>query len=241
MNVDAASRGENPLSTLANVIVAPNAAFASIRERPRWVVPFVVVSVVYTVASYLIVPAMTHAMSVWYPAQMAADPRTASLTPDQAKQVLGFAVAGVKYGWLAAPVIVLCAALAIALVLLVVTAAAHGSGGYGRLFALALNVGVISFGIGSLVLAAIVIARGAESFASPVEITSSLPSLAWLWPAAPPKMQALLAGVNPFAIWSFVLLALGTSSVARVSRAAGFVGAAIVVVGTILIGVAAAR
>jgi membrane protein, antimicrobial resistance system len=242
MNVEAANPGgESALSTLVNVLIAPQSAFASIRERPRWLVAFVVVSVLAMIASYLEIPAVMHAMTIWYPAQLAKDPSTASLSPDRASQMLNLSLGFVRYQWLASPLVVVLTALFAALVLLIVSAIAKGDGGFGRLFSLAMNVGVVVFGIGYLVTALIVVARGPDGFASPVEVSGAVPSLAWLAPAAPPKLQTLLSSFNPFTIWSFVLLALGTSTVARVSRGAAWAASAAVTLTGVLLSVALAK
>ena len=242
MNAEATTKGdESALSTLVNIVVSPQAAFDSIRERPRWLVAFVVVSVLYAIGSLLTVPAVVHATTVWYPALLAKDPNTASMPPDRVAQGLAFALAFVRWQWVAAPFIVLLAALFAALVLLAVTAIAKGDAGFGRLFALYMNVAVVSIGLGGLLTGIIAFGRGAASFSSPTEVQAAIPSLAWLVPGAGPKLLTLLAAVNPFTIWAFVLLALGTVSVARVSRTAGYIAAAIASFGGILAAAAFAK
>ena len=242
MNADAErSTPQSALSTVVNVVVVPQAAFDSIRERPTWFVAFVVVSLLSMAGSLLSVPAMSHAVRIWYPAQLAADPNSASLPPERVAQLTDFTVAVIHYQWLANPIIVLLGALLTAVVLLVVCTIAKGDAGFNRLFALAMNVGVVTLGLFGIVTGTIVALRGSDAFASPLEVQAAIPSLAWLAPAAGPKVMAALSAVNPFTIWSFVLLALGTATVARVSRAVGFAASAAVTVLGVAFTVAVAR
>jgi hypothetical protein len=241
MELDAASTTrESPLRTLANVIVAPAAAFATIRERPTWFIAFLGVTLLCLIGGFLQSNAAAHAMSVWYPGQVASDPRTASLSPDRVKSMTAIAVTVSRFVWLSAPIGVLIATLITALVLFVVSIVAKADAGFGRMFALAMNVGIV-YGLAQLVTGLIVAARGADSFSSLLEVNAALPSLAWLAPSAAPKVLALLEQIQPFSIWSFVLLAFGLASVARVSRAVGYAGSGIVYAVGIILAVAAAK
>jgi hypothetical protein len=238
MTVEAVNtRRDSALMTLVNVIIAPQAAFESIRERPRWVVAFVVVTALFAIGSYLATPATLHVTTL----QVARDPKVASLPPDQVKSILNTTAAFVRYGWVASPFVVLLIGFYSALILTVVTTIAKGSAGFGRLFALALNTSVISLGIGYLVAGAIIAVRGPEAFATSLDMSMAIPSLAWIAPGAPPKLLTALALLNPFAIWTLVLVAEGTSSIARVSRAAGYLGSALGLLTGILISVFAAK
>jgi hypothetical protein len=238
MGVESVSvRRDGVLTTLANVIVAPQAAFESIRERPQWFVAFVVVSVLFTVADYLMTPATVHVTM----AQLARDPNIANLPADQAKSAIDMTAAIVRFSWLASPFIVLLYGLYSALILLIVTTISKGSGGFGRLFALVMNVGIVSLGITYIVTAAIVAVRGPESFSTSADMAAAVPSLAWLASGAPTKLLTFLAAVNPFTVWSFVLLGLGTATVARVSRGIGYLAAALVMLTGIAITVIAAK
>jgi hypothetical protein len=231
------ARRDSALTTLVNVIVAPGAAFESIRESPRWVFAFVVVTVLFAVGSYLSTPASIHVAML----QVARDPKISALPPDQVKGILNTTAAFVRFGWLASPIIVLIVGLYTALILTVVTAVARGSAGFGRLFALAMNASVISLGLGYLIAGAIIAARGPEAFSSSLDMTAAIPSLAWLAPGAPPKVLTFLALLNPFSIWTFVIIAEGTSAIARVSRSMGYLGSALGLLTGVMISVFATK
>jgi hypothetical protein len=238
MNVDAVgTRRDNALTTLVNIIVAPSAAFESIRERPRWFFAFVVVTVLFAIGTYLSAPASIHVATL----QVARDPKVSSLPPDQVKSIINTTAAFVRFGWLASPIIVLVIGLYTALILTVVAAVARGSAGFGRLFALTVNASVISLGLGYVIAGAIIAVRGPDAFSSSLDLSAAIPSLAWLAPGAPPKVLTFLALLNPFTIWTFVLVALGTSSIARVSRSMGYLGSALGLLTGIMISVFATK
>jgi hypothetical protein len=231
---------QSQLQVLINIIVAPQQAFIALRERPRWFVAFVVFSLLAVLGAVVSINATIHAIGIWYPAQVAADPRTASLPPDQIKSMTNIAVGVSRYTWVFAPVAILAFTALTGLILLGGSALFKGDAGFTRTFALAMNSGII-VGIGQLVQGLIVLARGPDSFASPLDLAAALPSLAWIAPGAPVKVSTLLAQFQPFAIWSYVVTSLGMVTVARVSRTAGFVAAAVPWVVGIGIAIVAAK
>jgi Yip1 domain len=231
---------QGQLQVLINIIVAPQQAFIALRERPRWFVAFVIFSLLAVLGAVVSINATIHAIGIWYPAQVAADPRTASLPPDQIKSMTNIAVGVSRYTWVFAPVAILAFTALTGLILLGGSALFKGDAGFTRTFALAMNSGII-IGIGQLVQGLIVLARGPDSFASPLDLAAALPSLAWIAPGAPVKVSTLLAQFQPFAIWSYVVTSLGMVTVARVSRTAGFVAAAVPWVVGIGIAIVAAK
>ncbi|MBV9104118.1 MAG: hypothetical protein JO060_11045 [Candidatus Eremiobacteraeota bacterium] len=220
----------NALVTLWNVIVAPATAFEALREQPAWVIAFIVTAVLCFVAQTLMLPATLHAFTAWYPSQLSHDPRTAGMTADQRQAALGMAAGFVRFGALVSALSSLVAALVTGLVLWIASIPVQGRAGFLRLFALAMNVAIVWFGLGQLVTAAIVAARGPDAFTAPWQVTLALPSLAWLAPGAPPKLLGFLAGLNPFSLWSLVLLGAGTASLARIPPAVGYAAAALITV-----------
>ena len=196
---------QSQLQVLINIIVAPQQAFIALRERPRWFVAFVVFSLLTVLGAVVSINATIHAIGVWYPAQVAADPRTASLPPDQIKSMTNIAVGISRYTWIFAPVAILAFTALTALVCSGGLRRLKGDAGFTRTFALAMNAGII-FGDQSARPGLIVLARGPDSFASPLDLAAALPSLAWIAPGAPVKVSTLLAQFQPFAIWSYVSL-----------------------------------
>jgi hypothetical protein len=132
----------------------------------------------------------------------------------QREQAQAFALGGVHWGWLAYPLLVALGIALATVVLLGLTALARRPAGALRLLALAANVAIINFGIGYLAQGAIVWLRGSSDFTTERDLTTALPSLAWLFPQASPTLTAALAQLNPFEAWSCVLLAIGLAEVA---------------------------
>jgi hypothetical protein len=206
------------VSALWNVLVAPDAAFDELRERPAWVFALLACMVVTTITQFLSLPALQHAFIASFPAQLAHDPNAASMTPDQRKHAMDFALGILRVGpfisGIVAPVV---AVLVTAIVLLAAAAIGRGTVSFARLFALAANVAIVWFVLAQIVITAIVLARGATSYEATWELYLAMPSLAWIAPGAPPKVLAFLSGVNPFSIWSLVLLGRGTARIARIA------------------------
>jgi hypothetical protein len=217
------------LATLWNVIVAPAAAFAALRERPTWVAAFVVTALATALAQFLMLPASLHAVAASYPAQLASDPRLANLTPEQKQQALTFALATVRFAWPLSAVYGILAALSTALVLVRASALGRGTVNFARMFALAMNVAVINFGIAQFLIAAIVVARGPEAFAAPQDLYLAVPSAAWFAASAGPKVAALLSVINPFSLWSLVLLGSGTATLAAIKPAYAYAAAILLI------------
>ena len=225
----AGSRPANALSTLWNLIVAPSAAFEALRERPTWVVACVVLTVATIVATIMMQPALSHAMLVALPAEMARTANGSSLTPEQRSRAISVALALVRFGWIWAAVAVFIGICIDAVILLAAAAIGRGEANFARLFALAMNVGVVWLGIGGLVAAGIVMARGPEAFSATYELNLAVPSLGWLAWWAPPKVMGFLGGINPFSVWAFFLLGSGMASVAKVRAAVGYSAAGFLV------------
>ena len=208
-------RSTNGLATLWNLIVAPPLAFSALRERPTWIAAFIVTAAAGTVAAFAMTPANIHAL-------------IGTLSPEE-RQYSGMATTVVRYWWPLSALNGLIAALFSALVLLAASALGGGSSTFRRLFALAMNVAFISFGLAQIVAAAIVVARGADSFNSPLDIALASPTAAWLVPSAPPKVAAFLCGIGPFSLWSLALLGAGTVALSGIRKALAYGAATLLI------------
>jgi hypothetical protein len=202
------------VSGLWEILIAPRSAFASLRERPRWGLAFLVAAALGTAGALLQVPAREHVAGLLLTSDAGTGSALAAMSDARRRQAEDFALAVVHWTWLAYPLLI---ALAIGLatsVMLLATTLAGSRGGAARLFALAANVAIVNFGIGYLALGAIMTLRGSGDFASDRDLLIALPSLAWLAPQASPALATVLAQINPFALWSCVLLVLGLGEVA---------------------------
>jgi hypothetical protein len=209
----------NGLSTVVNVIAAPREAFETLRKAPTWGWALVVAVVFATIGQYLATPAVIHAVQTGWPAQVAANPRLAALTPEQQQHTLDITLSALRYGWLFTPISVLAAALLQTVIMLVFRAAGKGDASFKQLWCASMNVTVIGVGMYSLLSGLIAVVRGAASYTSTMDAVRAIPSLAWLAPAAPVKVVGFLAAFNVVSIWGAIVLALAMICVAKVSKA----------------------
>lgn len=218
VSVPAASKASG-LSTVLNVITAPGEAFETLRISPMWGWAFVVALILTALGGYLAAPATSHAIQASWPAQIAANPRLAAMTPAQQQSGLNFALAFVRLSWLFAPITVLVGALVSAVVMLIFNAAGKGSANFKQLWCAAMNAVVVSAGVSALLGGLIAVVRGAASYNSTLDAYRAIPGLAWLVPHATIKTIAFLSAFNVVGIWAAVLFAIAMMHVARTSKA----------------------
>lgn len=227
MNSSAVGRRRG-LQTVADLLVAPNAAFAALREIPTWGWAYIIACALSMLATFALTPALLHALEASMPAQLAASHAIASLPPDQQqKQIAGimaFQRTIVSLSWLFPPILILIAGLLQSVVMLVANAVGRGDGSFRYFWALALNVQVAG-SIGSILTAAIVLVRGPNAFDRSTDLQAVLPNVGMLVPGAPPVVAAVLTALNVAALWQTVLLALGMIAIARIAAAPAWVAA----------------
>jgi len=210
----AAAPKSSGLTTLWDVIVAPRSAFAALRDRPTWGWAFLVISVLGLVGAYLLLPANDHVMRAMFVQQLQQNPNMASMTPEKQQQILNVQLTIVHWSWLATPLFVLFGVLIGTVLLLFANALAGGTGNFRKLWALEMNLSIVSFAIYYVLLGVLAQIRGADSFATQRDVMGSIPSLGTLVPASAPKLGAFLGVFDPIRIWGAALLALGLQDVA---------------------------
>jgi hypothetical protein len=219
MGVSAPAAKTNGLSTVLNVIASPVEAFQTLRIAPMWGWAFIVAVLLAAVGQYLATPATAHALQASFPAQMAANPRTAALTPAEQQNALNIALAAVRFAWLFAPITVLVGALLQTIVMLIFRAAGKGDASFKQLWCASMNTLVVGLGMYSLLNGLIAMVRGPAAYNSTMDAFRAMPSLAWLAPSAPVKAVAFLAAFNAVSIWGAAVLAIAMIHAARVSKA----------------------
>jgi hypothetical protein len=230
------ARTTSGLSVLWDVLVAPKAAFAALRERPYIGWAYAIAAALSALGAFLVIPAGQHIAVATFAAG-SHDPAMASLTPEQQKNALNVALVAQRWIWLFTPVTTAFGIALAALVMLVGNAISRGDGTFRRFFSLAANVAIVSFGIRQIVLGALVLARGADGFSTQRDIITVVPSLAWLAPGASNKLATVLAAFDPFQLWSLVLLALGMQIVAHVKPPVAWTVATLLTVGAVMFAV----
>jgi hypothetical protein len=210
----------NGLKTAIDIVISPKDAFESIRVAPTWGWAFLISSALAVAAFFLTLPATLHGFA----GDFAANPQMAQMTPDQVQAALKMTATWMPLGAIIIPIAILFFALIEAVVMLVFNAVGRGTGAFKSLWAASVNIGIV-YGLGQIVTAVVVLLRGADSFATAGEVQRAIPSLALVAPSGNVKMAAFLATINPFTIWSVVLVALTMTVVARVSKVPAWLAA----------------
>jgi hypothetical protein len=230
---------------VVDIVIAPNQAFERLRIVPTWGWAFLGATVLGMIGLAMTTPAALHALSVSGPAMYAGNPQIAALPPAQQQtavaRALGVANVVTKLQFLFVPFIVLVACLITAVVMLIANAVAHGDGSFKKLWALAVNVTIVTVGIGLMLAGLICLVRGAASFDSVTDVQHALPSLALLVPGAGKQLVAFLATFNVVQLWGTALLALGMTVVARIPAVVAWTTALVLLFGSAALGAAFAR
>lgn len=231
------------LTTLVDIVVAPNQAFERLRIAPTWGWAWLVASILGMAGFALAIPASLHGVETGGPALYAA--QVQNLPADQQQAAVGRIVSVTKtvvqIQWIFVPIIMLIGSLIGTVVMLIGSTIARGDGTFKKLWALSINVGVVTVGLGLLVMGIICIVRGPASFVTPTDVQRSLPSLALLAPGAGVKVQVFLATFNVFQLWATALLALGMTVVARMNPVAAWITSLVMLFGMAALGASFAR
>jgi hypothetical protein len=202
------------MSGVWDILIAPRSAFAALRERPAWGWAYAIAAVLGTLGAVLQIPAREHVAGLLLASDAQTNSTLASMSQSQREQAQAFALGGVHWAWLAYPLLVALAVGLATVVMLAATALAGRRASPKRLLALAANVAIVNFGVGYLAQGTIALLRGGNDFTSERDLATTMPSLAWLAPQASPALTAALAQLNPFELWSCVLLVIGLTAVA---------------------------
>jgi hypothetical protein len=204
----------NGLKTALDVIISPREAFETLAVTPTWGWACLISLVLPIVAYLLMIPAVEHGMLGDFAKQAATNPQIAQMTPEQREKFAGYA----PFFVIASPIAVFFFVFLQTIILTIFNAVGRGSGSFGKLWAAAMNVCIV-YGVGQIVAGIVVMLRGADSFNSGSEVQRAIPSLAMLLPnSSDPHLLAFLATLNPFVIWSVILVSMAMTYVAKVPK-----------------------
>jgi hypothetical protein len=218
MGVSAPAAKANGLSTVVNVIASPREAFETLRVVPMWGWAFIITAALAMLGQYLAMPATIHAVQASWPAQVAANPKLAALTPDQQQKYLTITTNFMHYTWIIGVISGLVGALLQTIIMLVFRTIGKGSASFKQLWCASMNVCVIGVGMYSLLSGLIAVVRGPAAYNSVADAMRAIPSLAWVAPGASTKTIAFLAAFNVVSVWGAVVLAIAMMAVAKVSK-----------------------
>ena len=209
---------------LFRVLFEPTAVFDRVRERPRFLMPAIGLSIIVVIITYFLTP-YTQAPMATRTAQIAQQ------NPDAAAQAAKFQSIGLVF----APIGVFIGLLiAAGLLWLLVMLLAGGDAKFTTLLSVAAYTALPSI---LLQVAALLVLKmkGVEAVSSMEDLRPPL-GLNLLAPNTTGFTGAMLAGINPFTIWGMVLTAIGIQVTHKTSKGSAYTVAIVAMVFGVLIG-----
>jgi hypothetical protein len=206
----------NGLKVALDTIVAPKEAFESIRVAPTWGWALLIVLVATLATSYLVTPAVIHGLQSDWPNMVAKNPALSGLSADEQQARLAVSVKIAGFVWMFTPLFVLFGILLGSVIMVIFNALGRGDGSFGKYWAAQCNIALTNT-VGAIILLAIVIARGVDSFTTAASVQEALPNLGMLVPGAG-KLHAFLATFTPFTLWAAALVIVALIIIGRVPR-----------------------
>ena len=206
--------GRSIWDNLRDVVLAPSDTFEDVRERPRWLIPLLVVMVATLIVSYFMMPL--------YSEMQRAGVMASDMTPEQREQALGSMEAFKWIGLAAGPIMV---GIISALIALLFWGWAAISGArdpqYKVAFAAMVYANVIQI-LQAVAQAIVVAVKGAEQVA--LEGGPPTFGLALFLERGdmPRLLYGLLANVNFFSIWAAIVMAIAGVVAMRMSKGAAY-------------------
>ncbi len=198
------------LADVFKVLYEPAAVFERVRERPTFLMPFLVICVVQLAVFFFNMPFMKAGMA----AQMATRPAGG---PDPS-----------KFLWIGAIFVPLGIGLILVIaggLLWVLVSIFGGEAKFGTLMGVSALSAIPSTILLSIVGTVVIHLQGTGQITSMQDLQPAL-GLDLLIPARG-FLGAVLKGINPFSIWGLVLTAIGVSTTHRLSKSTGYVVAAV--------------
>ncbi|HZI22842.1 MAG TPA: YIP1 family protein [Gemmatimonadales bacterium] len=213
---------------LIRVLFEPTAVFERVREKPRFLAPFLALAVLAVVIGVVQLPYTQAAIS----AQMAQTP---NVTPQQAEAALKFAPIGLAL----APIFYGVFLLLSALILWVSVSVLGGEAKFATLLSVTTYTS-ITYTLLQVVGVAVLMMRGTSAITGTVDLQPSL-GLDLLAPDAKGFALAALRGVNPFTLYGLYLTSVGIVVTHQTSKTTAYAAAAIQFVIALTIGAALSR
>jgi hypothetical protein len=199
---------------LVRVLFEPAAVFERVREKPKFLAPFIALALAVVLITILQLPYSKAGMV----AQMSARP---GVTPDQVQTALKFASVGV----VVAPVAYAIILVINAFLLWVVVSLVGGEARFMTLLSVT-TYASIAYVLLSVVGLIVLTMRGTSAIASPLDLQPAL-GLDLLVPDAKGFALALLRGINPFSLYGLFLTATGIAVTHQTSKGAAYTAAVI--------------
>ena len=203
--------GGSALLDVVKVLYDPGAVFERVGQRPRFLVPFVVICAVQVVLYFVNVPFMKAGIAATAATRPAGG-------PDPSKFLM--------FGAIFIPIGIGIALLIGGGLLWVLVSLFGGEAKFGKLLSVCTYASVPSVILLSVVGAIVLQMKGASQITSMQDLQPAL-GLDLLVPGATGFMASALKAINPFGIWGLVLTAIGVSTTHRLSKNTGYIIATI--------------
>lgn len=210
---------------LFRVLFEPAAVFGRVREKPRFLAPFLALAVITVAIGVVQLPFVKAAMT----AQFTQAP---NMTPEQAQAALKFAPIGIVI----APIAYCLFLLLNAFILWVGVSILGGEAKFGTLLSVA-TYASISYALLQIVGVIVLMMRGTGGIASVVDLQPAV-GLDLLAPDAKGFVLALLRGINPFTLYGVFLTSVGVAVTHQTSKATAYTAATIQFLIALLLGAA---
>jgi hypothetical protein len=217
-----------PVLDLVRVLFEPTAVFERVREKPRFLAPFLALAVIIVAIAVLQLPYTKAALA----AQFAQTP---NMTPERAQTAMKFAAVGIVI----APIILGVFLVVNALLLWVSTSVLGGEAKFATLLSVT-TYASITYALLQLIGVVVLTMRGPGSIASMLDLQPSL-GLDLLAPDAKGFALGLLRGINPFTLYGLFLTGLGIAVTHKTSKGVAYTAAGVQFVIALLIGAALTR
>ena len=209
---------------LVRVLFEPRAVFERVRERPRFLLPAIGLSVIVIVITYFMQPFTQAAMA----SRMA---QIAQQNPQAAANAAKFQSIGLVF----APIGVFIALLIAAVIYwLLVMLVAGGDAKFKTLLSVAAYTALPAILLQAATIAVLKM-KGVEAVSSMEDLRPPL-GLNLLAPNTTGFTGAVLAGINPFSLWGMVLTAIGIQVTHKTSKGGAYTVAIIAMLLGVLIG-----
>jgi len=213
---------------LFRVLFEPAAVFGRVREKPRFLAPFLTLAVITVVIGVVQLTFVKAAMTAQFT-------QTPNMTPEQAQTALKFAPIGVVI----APIAYCLFLLLNAFILWVGVSVFGGEAKFGTLLSVT-TYASISYTLLQIVGVVVLMMRGTGGIASMVDLQPAV-GLDLVAPDTKGFVLALLRGINPFTLYGLFMTSVGVAVTHKTSKATAYTAATIQFLIALLLGAALSK
>lgn len=192
-----------------DILFDPVDLFKRLNERPNWLTPFVIVTLLAVLSTALLAPVME---------QLAIKQMPEDVSVELQEQMLSSIMLSKYYGIAIVPIVVLLKWSVSAFLLFGAAILVGADTSYRKALSVLGHASIIT-ALDALANVAVIYLRGVETIQSPSDIRATVVSPAYLLSAsAHPAFRVALENLNLFSLWYFALLGIGLYMTARLSK-----------------------